>query len=348
MTQEQVDSSTFDVVVVGSGAGGMVAALTASVAGLRVLLVEKTDFLGGTTSYSEAMIWAPLSAQSQAALRADSVGAALAYVSDVSGNRFDALRSGAYIRHAAQMLAFVEAHSDVRYRLATGSVDYYPDREGATAGTRSLSIESFDGRRLGKDFNLLRPPLSSTQIFGGLTIPGADLHHFYKVFRSARSTMRVAALLFAYAKDRLNGRSRSSQISGGDGLIGAILLALRGQGVVIATGTAATKLSIQNGRVEGVTIVSEGQETEVRATRGVILATGGFSADREKRAKYAPEAQRGDAYVGLTAPGATGDGLDMALATGAAINSDVDQPMAWAPVSWVDHLGSGFPHFMER
>ena len=168
---------TFDVVVVGSGAAGLTAALTAARHGLDVMVIEKEALIGGTTALSEGMIWVPLSHQAQAAGIADSRAAALAYVEAAAGRHYDRQRAAAYVDNATHMLAFAESHSDVQFTLAPYSIDYHPDLPGATAGARAFNPGLFDGRRLGADFKRLRPPLATTMLLGGMTVASADLPH---------------------------------------------------------------------------------------------------------------------------------------------------------------------------
>ena len=180
--------------VVGSGAGGMAAALTAAKLGATSIVLEKTPLVGGTTAYSEAMIWVPCSAQAQAAGIEDSIESALEYIAAAAGNQFDRERMQAYLQSAPAMLSFIEANSAVRYSLARGSIDYYPGLPGATTGARALCAGKFDGRKLGQAFKRLRTPLAATTILGGMSIAGTDLPHFYQVGRSTRSTAVVANL----------------------------------------------------------------------------------------------------------------------------------------------------------
>ena len=344
-----IDGRTFDVIVVGSGAAGMIAALTAAVGGATVLVLEKTSVLGGTTSYSEAMAWVPMSDHAKAANASDNCNAALAYLSDVAGVRFDRARCTAYVDNAAPMLRFLEQHSAVRYRLATGSVDYYPDKAGATRGVRALSVGAFDGRRLGRsDFARLRWPLKTALVLGGMSIASADIAHFYKVFRSWPATRRVAALVARYALDRLAGWPRGTAIANGDGVIAALLLEIRQRGGLVLTDANVSQLISTAGCVHGVVASIGGERATVLARCGVLLATGGFSASPEQRQRFAPASEKGGSHITLTAEGATGDGIVLAEAAGAAVTTDLDQPMAWAPTSWVPYRGAGFPHFIER
>ena len=144
-----------------------------------------------------------------------------------------------------------------RYELTTGSIDYYPNLPGATRGSRAHTPRSFDGRRLGSQFNRLRPPLATTLIFGGMSVMGPDLPHFYRVGRSLRSTLIVARLLARYAADRLRGFSRGTHIGGGNGVIAALMLALNDLGVQVVTSALATGLRVDHGRVVGVEVRSE-------------------------------------------------------------------------------------------
>jgi succinate dehydrogenase/fumarate reductase flavoprotein subunit len=338
-----------DLVIVGSGAAGMAAAVTAVVEGQKVIVLEKTNKIGGTTSYSEAMIWVPCSEQARQAGIADSVENALDYLRSVIGNKLDIVQAEAYLKAAPQMLAFFERHTALRYTLATGSIDYYSDREGATSGARALCAGSFDGRKLGRrDFKLLRQPLRVAQLFGGMTIAATDLQHFYRVFRSVRSTLRVTQLIARYTFDRVTGWPRGTAIANGDGVIASLLFTLREKGGEIKTNAEVTQLSFDDRRVTGVTVLNNGIEQQIKARRGVVLASGGFSANGELRCKYKGIDQAKDNHVILVAEGATGDGMRLAENVGGVISDALVQPMAWAPTSWVPHLGSAFPHFVER
>jgi glycine/D-amino acid oxidase-like deaminating enzyme len=215
-----------DVIVVGSGIGGLVAALAAAHSGLRVRVLEKTALLGGTTAHSEAMVWVPCSRQARAAGVEDSPAAALRYLQAAAGAQHRTELARAYVERAAEALAFVEDHSAVRWTLTTGSIDYHPELPGATQGARALSPGPFDGRRLGPRFRALRPPLETTMILGGLSINGADLPHYYRVGRSLRSTWLVGQRVARYLVDRLRGYPRGTAIGGGNGVVAGLLLAL--------------------------------------------------------------------------------------------------------------------------
>jgi succinate dehydrogenase/fumarate reductase flavoprotein subunit len=338
-----------DVVVIGSGAGGLTAALTAAVHGASTLVVEKAATIGGTTAYSEAMIWVPGSRQAKEAGVVDSDEDALEYIAAVARGKFDRKRMQAYIKSAATMLAFVEDNSLLKFTLASKSMDYYPACPGATKGARSLSPGKFDGKRLGQNFKLIRPPLNSMRILGGMSISGLDLPHFYNVGRSLKSTLVVFKLVTEYVLDRLKGWPRNTLIGNGEGVIAALYHGLVTHGGAVMTNTKAQRLVCDHsGRASAIHVVRNQKVVIVRARKAIILATGGFSANAEMRQHYYPKEIKSTQYVQLVCEGATGDGIAMAEAVGAAISCEVDQPAAWAPTSYLEHKKAGFPHFLER
>ncbi|MBM3541897.1 MAG: FAD-dependent oxidoreductase, partial [Alphaproteobacteria bacterium] len=226
-----------DVLVIGSGAAGLTCAFVAAELGLSVRVVEKAPVIGGTTAYSEGMIWVPASARALAAGVADTKDAALDYMRRVTGHLFDEARARAMLDAGPEMLAFVEGRSHARFDLALGSCDYLSELPGACRGGRAFDPASFDGRKLGSEFKRLRRPLPTTTIFGGMMIPGEDFGHAFKVLRSARSTARMARRFARYAMDRAMGWGRGTRLGGGNALVAALVLSLRERGIAVETDT---------------------------------------------------------------------------------------------------------------
>ena len=168
------------MLVVGSGIAGLTAALTASQGGSSVLVVEKAKVYGGTSAYSEGMVWAPLSRQAQAAGISDSVDAAIQYLSETAPGYVDEARTRSYVENAPRALAFVEDLTCVRYELTSGSMDYQPDAAGATKGKRALTPRPVHGGELGDLINVLRLPLQTTMIFGTMSVAAEDLPVYYR------------------------------------------------------------------------------------------------------------------------------------------------------------------------
>lgn len=340
-------ATTCDVLVAGSGIAGLVAALTAAESGASVRVIEKAATIGGTSSYSEAMAWIPLSRQARTAGVDDDRERAIGYLEGLAGPWANPARIAAYVDHAAEALAFVEDHSAVRYTLSTGSRDYYADVPGAAAGARAHDVGAFDARRLGRDFARVRRPIETTLAFGGMTIPGFEAGHFYRVLRSPRSLGIAARTMTRYAWDRVRGRRRGTRIGNGQGVVAALLHRLRELGVAVETEVALVDLLWEGGQVVGARIGEAAVPVAVR--RGVILATGGFGASAAVARRFTPGLAAN--HISLAPVGNTGDGLAAAGAIGARTIARLHTPAAWTPVSRVQLPGGGtslWPHFGDR
>jgi succinate dehydrogenase/fumarate reductase flavoprotein subunit len=344
-------ADAMDVIVLGSGMAGLMAALTASDAGLQVMVLESSPFIGGTTAVSEGMAWVPLSAQALEAGVADRAEDAVDYLRETSAGRGDLALIRAYVDAAPRALAFLEARTAVRYRLNRGSLDYYPEAPGATRGARALNPGLFDARRLTRaDFARLRPPLPTMMLLGGLSIASEDLPSYLSASRSPGSAMRVAGWTARYLADRAACWPRGTRIANGNGIVGALLAALTARGVLIRTEAKALALTCRNGRVAGVEIEGRDGRECVAAERGVILATGSFSHDRDLARQWVAHIADGVPHTTVVPKGAEGDGLRLAQSLGAAVVDDVLGAALWAPVSQVPgpHGPSPWPHFSDR
>jgi succinate dehydrogenase/fumarate reductase flavoprotein subunit len=337
-----------DVLVVGSGAGGLSAALSAAEAGLDVVVIEKAPLFGGTTARSEGMIWVPMSRQARDASKDDSAMAALTYLGAVAGNHLDRAKSASYLAAAPGMLEFMQRQSRIRYALAS-SLDYASESPGATAGTRSLSVQPMDGRTFGKIFDQVRPPLRSTLAFGGMTVTSGDFPHVLKAHRSLASFAHMAKMTLAYARDRLSGYSRGTRIGGGHALIACLVEALTNRKVRLMRETMLDQLAFEAGCVVGAAVSSPAGPLQIAVRRGVVLAAGGFSGDEALRRLLYPHAGRGHGL--LAAETSAGDGLRAGQAVGAALHQTLSQPAAWTPASMVPQVDGSkvaFPHYVDR
>src|SRR5437868_9607987 len=233
------DERQVDLLVVGGGAAGMTAALTAAVLGLDVLLVEKSDVVGGTSARSAGSVWVPNSRHSPPGR--DSPDNALRYLRAVLGNRFDETRVRAFIAAAPEMVAFLEDNTAVAFRAYAHHPDYWATAEGATLSGRVLEPVPFDASVLGKAFAKLRPPLPEFMLLGGMMVDRTDIGHLLNATTSMKSLRHSARLLARYGRDRLS-YPRGCRLVMGNALVGRLLYSLIGRNVDITTGTTLEKI----------------------------------------------------------------------------------------------------------
>lgn len=339
-----------DVLVVGSGAGGFAAALTAAHHGAEVILTEKAPAFGGTTAYSAGVIWIPGTSHARKAGIADTPEDALTYLQNEVGNRLDRDKAEAFIAHGAPMLDFFERHSHVRYTLMDNWADYHPDLPGGANGGRSLLPDQFDGRLLGDRFRQLRAPLRTMTIMGGMMVGRDDLPHLLNMTRSIRSAAYVARIMARHAMDRLRF-PRGTRIANGNALIARMALTAFEQDLPLWLSSPLTRLLTEDGKVTGAIVDRDGVETEVRTRRGVVLAAGGFPQSAELKARHYDHVRAGKNHTSLPPAANTGDGVRLAQAAGAGFANDAAHPAAWTPVSLVPQPDGGtapFPHFVDR
>jgi succinate dehydrogenase/fumarate reductase flavoprotein subunit len=339
-----------DVLVVGSGAGGLSAACTAAHHGLEVIVAEKEPLFGGTTAYSAGVIWIPLNGHAVRAGLNDSRAAALRYLEAEIGVHLDRAKVAAFVAHGAEMLAFFEQHTHVRYLLMDNWSDYHPDAPGASQGGRSLLPEPYDGRLLGARFRELRAPLPTMMLFGGMSVSRDDIPHLLNATRAPGSAWHVTKLLARYAMDRMR-YPRGTRITNGNALVARLTKSLFERDVPLWVSSPVVELLVEANAVRGAIVERGGERLEVRCRGGVVLASGGFPRNASLRARYYPHVAAGKRHVPLAPPGNTGDGARLAGAAGGMFQAEADQPAAWTPVSLVPQ-GDGsvqpYPHFIDR
>ncbi|MCP3471523.1 FAD-dependent oxidoreductase [Bradyrhizobium sp. CCGUVB1N3] len=334
---------TYDVIVIGAGAGGMTAAAVAAAEGLRVLVIEKTAFVGGTTAWSGGMVWIPANGKMREAGLPDSVTDAVQYLASTVPELANAGLRAAFLARGPEAIAYLEANTEVHLQPVMAYPDYYPERLGATAGGRVLEPVVFDGTKLGPSFARLRPPLPEFTLLGGMMVNRLDIPHLRKFGKSVRSTLRSLHLISQYALQRLRS-PRGTTLHLGNALAARLYASLLARQVEILFSTDVADLVVEGGRVNGATIRHGSRDRVIAARRGVVLATGGFSHDAPLRKRFFPAAA---GYVSATTPAGTGDGLRLATAGGAALNTEAASPAYWVPASLfrrADGSRGVFPH----
>jgi succinate dehydrogenase/fumarate reductase flavoprotein subunit len=343
--------TAYDVVVVGSGAAGMTAALTAHKAGLSVLIVEKEPVFGGTSARSGGWLWIPGNPLAAREGLSDNLDDARAYLNSEAGNYFNPRNVDAFLEHGPGMVAFLERETSVRFFLGREFPDYHSEVQGASQGGRSIGTEPFDGRMLGPRIDQLRRPLKETTFLGMSIGSGTEIRHFFNVTRSIVSAAYVAKILARYAWDVARYR-RGTRLTNGNALIARLAKSVFDLGIPLWLSCPATDLiRDKDGAVRGVLVERDGRPVRIEAGRGVVLAAGGFSHDSARARTHYPAFGRARELLSPTAPGATGDGLRLGESAGGLVDRALANPAAWAPVSIVrrrDGSSGIFPHFVDR
>lgn len=339
-----------DVLVVGSGAGGLSTAITAKKNGLDVVVIEKEEYFGGTTAFSGGVLWIPGNRHAKANGVQDSRDAARTYLQHETGAFFDAEAVDAFLEHGPEMVEFFERETAVKF-VPTLYPDYHPDVGGGVDIGRSILAAPYDIRQLGADMARLRPPLKTITFIGMMfNSSNADLKHFFNATRSLTSFVYVAKRLATHMKELALYR-RGINVTSGNALAARLARSALDLNIPIHTGTAARELLLENGRVVGARVQGPQGELRIAARRGVVLACGGFSHDLERIRQAYPHLRRGGEHLSPVPAGNTGDGARMAEAAGGRVEIRYPQPAAWMPVSRVP-LGKGrygvFPHLLDR
>lgn len=325
------DALSCDVLVAGSGASGLTAAISACMHGLDVCVVEKEALIGGSTAFSYGTLWVPGSPAAARAHRADDTEAALTYLRHEMGDRFDERRARAYLLHAPRMVDFYERHCAVPFVCRENFPDHHPDAPGASLGGRTIFVAPFDGRTLGRLVERLRPPLATQTSMGMMYTPN-EVKILQSATRSWSSFVHTARRLLRHGID-LARHGRTLWLTNGNALVARLLKTATGLAIPIWTSSPLTRLLVEGGQVRGAVVERDGKPVTIRARRGVVLACGGFGWNTALCAQLFERPPLEGRNWSLATPGNTGDGLQVALAAGAQIDRDLQTAAFWAPVS---------------
>ena len=345
-----------DVLVVGGGAGGFAAATTAAYHGLDVILAEQSAACGGATSRSGGWAWTPGTSLAKAEGVDEDVEEFRTYLRGVLGEL--------YTDQASEMIdAFLEAvphmvdffHYKTALQFVTGAKinDIYGHLPGAGTGNRSVGPKPINARKLSKTaLAKLNNQYYPTSFLGMGIMAGPDLQKILSASQfSLKGWVHSASRVIPHVWDMATHR-RSMHLVNGTALMGRLIQSAEDLGVDIRVKTEVQHLIVDHddavvGAVVGTT---EGGRI-IRTQRGVVLATGGFPADVERRRQYFRHTPTGNEHWTLAPDEADGSGADLAEAVGGYLDTEVYSAAAWCPVSLVPYPNGNtgvFPHIMDR
>jgi 3-oxosteroid 1-dehydrogenase len=314
-----VTDEVYDVVVVGSGAAGMSAALAANHAGLRTVIVEKAAQYGGSTARSGGGVWTPNNDVLRRAGVDDTTDAARAYLHHIVGEAVPAQRIDTYLDRGPEALAFLLANSPLRMQWVPDYSDYYPEAPGGRLGGRSVEPKPFDLKRLGAERARLEPEYGRSPL--NVAVTQADFRWATLMMRTPRGVLRVLRIGLRWTWAML---TRKDLVVRGQAFSGALRRGLLDAGVPLLLDTALEELYVADDTVAGVVVSAAGQQRLLRARHGVVLACGGFEHNAGLREQYQRAPIGSDWTVGAKAN--TGDGILAGERVGAALELMAD---AW-------------------
>lgn len=339
-----------DVLVVGSGVAGMAAAITAARRGLKVVVVEKAPYYGGTTSRSGGWLWIPNTHLAKAYGHHETPDQALTYIRDQAGAAFDEARARSFVENGPRAVEFFTRHTAVQFDMPLVFPDYHAEAPGAVQGGRSMVTRPFDARELGPLLKTLGPVLPELTVFGLTIGSGKEIVHFMRASRSFESAWYVVKRLARHFRDVL-AHGRGMTLTNGNALAARLARSAADLSIPVWLSSPALRLLRDNHRVTGAVVDREGVRIDVIARHGVVLASGGFPHDPARLAAHYPHVKRGHGHWSPTAQANTGDGASMAEAVGGVFDDTLPNAAAWTPMSLVprkDGTHGIMPHFIDR
>ncbi|QSL93986.1 FAD-dependent oxidoreductase [Ectopseudomonas toyotomiensis] len=338
-----------DLLVVGSGAAGLAAAVSAAHLGKRVILAEKDAVLGGATAWSGGWLWAPRNPLAQRAGIVEDIEQPRTYLRNELGEHYRPELVDAFLQHCPDMVAFFEQHTALQFVDGNGIPDMHGDTPGAATGGHQVIAAPYDGREVLDLLPHLRKTMRETSFMGMPIMAGADLAAFLNMTRSPRALLYVIRRFTTHLY-HLARYGRAMHLVNGVALVARLARSAQDLGVQMMVSTPAQRLIIEDGNICGAVVLHAGEETTIRA-KAVVLAAGGFPNDPERRKAMFPRDASGHDNLALPPASCSGDGLRLGESAGGYVADDLRSPVAWAPVSKVPYADGSvghFPHIIDR
>jgi succinate dehydrogenase/fumarate reductase flavoprotein subunit len=346
-TSNQMDC---DLLVIGSGASGLAAAVTAAWHGLKVIVVEKDSVFGGATAWSGGWMWVPGNPLAKRAGIDEDPQQPRTYLRHELGRRYDPQRVDAFLDNCAHMVSFFEEHTSLQFVDGNGIPDVHGNVEGAGTQGHQVIAAPYDGRQVGPLIKRLRKTMRETSFMGMPIMAGADLMAFLSMTRSLKSFIHVTRRFTRHLLD-LARYGRAMQLVNGVALVARLAKSAQDLGVVLMESAPAKRLVFEGNAVRGAVVSTTSGEVTIRAARGVVLAAGGFPNDVTRRKALFPRTPTGREHLALPPQSCSGDGVSLGESAGGCLVTDVASAAAWAPVSKVPHADGSvghFPHIIDR
>jgi len=324
--------ASYDVVVVGSGAAGLTAGLTAKLQGMKSLVIEKTDRYGGASAISGGALWIPNNHIIKGAGVPDTHELARQYLDSTIGDRVPEELKEAYITRGPEMLRFLyNKTKHMRFQYAKGYSDYYPEKPGGLSQGRSIEPLIFDLTKMGSLANSMRRATLSTK---GFTMNSYEFHKVNMITRTLKGKTTALKLGARLVKSKV---TESDPVALGEALIARLRLSLAEVNGELWLSTAFKDFIMGKGRVIGIIVERDGQELKIEAKKGVVLSSGGFSHNQTLREKYLPSPT--NAAWTSSPEGQTGDILEPGVKIGATLDL---MDKVWGAPSVIDPQGHPF------
>lgn len=329
-----MNDQTFDLVIVGSGGGGLVAALAAVEAGLKPVLLEKQAVLGGSTGMSGGIIWMPNNPLMREEGVSDSFEQGMTYLQSAVGDPDQAsslARRKAFLTAGPEMISFIRAQG-VELVRCEGYSDYYDNIPGGHARGRSIEGIPWDAKQLGDWHGKVIPGMARSMGLAVKTNEVRSLAMYAKSLRNFTVAARVAIRTY------LGRLMRKDLVTNGESLVSQLVKILVDKNVPIWLNTGVDELVVEDGVVVGVRATRDGRPVTIRGTHGVLLSAGGFEHNAEFRTKVTEATQPNDGSYSMANPGNTGEVLQAAMALGAKV--DYMDDAVWLLVPKLQMAGS--------
>jgi len=314
--------ASYDVVGVGAGGAGMTAALAAAKQGLDTLLIEKSPYFGGSTARSGGGVWIPGNYALKKAGEADDPAESKRYLDSIVGDVVPKVRRDTYIDRGPEVMEFLKANTPVRFKWVPEYADYLPEAPGGRARGRTVEPVPMNAKFLGDELDRLHPPYGKAP--ANMIITQADFRKISLGMRTIKGPLTLVKATLMRLLTLLLGKKMYAM---GNAVAIGLRKGLIDAGVPVAYETELTDLVIENGRVVGVKVITDGETRIIGATRGVILGSGGFEKNLEMREKYQPQPTSVDWTTGAASN--QGGGILAGITAGAQI--DLMDDAWWGP-----------------